>query len=109
MKLQVFSLCGLLLGMMACTNDTVVPASTAECAALGASFQADIQPVLKSTCGSAGCHPGYTTYAGVSRIATNGELKHEVITTRKMPPTGGLSSSQLQLISCWLEAGAPNN
>lgn len=109
MKLFAFASCWLLLGMMSCTNDTVVPASTAECAALATSFKTDVQPILNSKCGSAGCHPGYITYAGVSRIATNGTFKHEVITTKKMPPTGSLSSSQLQLISCWLEAGAPNN
>lgn len=109
MKWYVFALCSLLLGVMSCADDTVVPASTTECATLATSFKTDIQPILNSKCGSAGCHPNYTTYSGVSRIANNGELKYEVITTRKMPPTGNLSSSQLQLISCWLEAGAPNN
>lgn len=97
----------LLLIVSSCTNDTAVPATTTECASLAASFKTDVQPVLVSKCGS--CHSNYTSYSGVSRIVSNGQFKREVITTRSMPPSGNLSSSQLQLMSCWLESGAPNN
>jgi len=107
MKTYVMAGAVLLLSFSSCTNDAVVPASTTECASLAASFKTDIQPVLVSKCGS--CHSNYTAYSGVSRIVSNGQFQREVITTRNMPPSGSLSSSQLQLMSCWLNSGAPNN
>lgn len=80
----------------------------------GVSFASDIQPILNSFCNFPACHGAgngtrsWTNYANVSASAQNIKLR---TSAKAMPPAGqtALSDQQIQLIACWVDAGAKNN
>ena len=74
-----------------------------------ASFADDVNPIIESKCLS--CHsgtqfPDLRTYQGVSSNA--GIVKTQVV-NRTMPIGGTLTNAEIELISCWVDNGAPNN
>ncbi|MBI3501569.1 MAG: hypothetical protein HY063_07230 [Bacteroidetes bacterium] len=80
-----------------------------------------IQPIIQTSCINPGCHnpsagnySGYdlTTYALVKAKADAGRIQARVIDGNVngwMPQAGPLPQTQRDKISCWLQAGAPNN
>lgn len=82
-------------------------------------FAKHIKPIIDSKCVS--CHingtssgaPGdFTIFNDLQSKALNGSIKARVIDQLpSVMPQGGppLPQDQLDLIKCWLEAGAPNN
>jgi hypothetical protein len=78
-------------------------------------FATTILPLITSRCATAGCHdaassngPGpLTNYAQVfaSRVQIS-----SAVNANRMPQTGApLTSTQKLQITCWIDAGAPNN
>ncbi len=74
------------------------------------SWQNDILPIMASSCANAGCHDGITRrdwmdYDEVKRYAAS--IKQRTV-DRSMPFDGPpLSQEQINLIACWVDAGAP--
>jgi len=66
-----------------------------------------VQPLVSGKCG--GCHPGYTSYAGLKVVVDNGKLNNRVLVKQDMPPAGPLSPADRDKLKKWLDAGAPNN
>ncbi len=76
----------------------------------GPSFSATINPIISGNCATSGCHngsrsPNLTSY---SAIKANGSSIVSAI-NQNMPPGGGLSQTQINQITCWVNDGAPNN
>jgi hypothetical protein len=77
------------------------------------SFEADVNPIIQSSC-AATCHaagstngPGpLTSYSQIKNAA--GRIKAAVV-SGYMPKKGSLTRNQIRAISCWVDAGAPNN
>lgn len=84
----------------------------------------DVQPIIQQTCAYNGCHLGtapgvYTDYTGLLLDLESGLFAERVIQLRDdpnigMPPSYSpddrpqeLTDEQLNLISCWLDAGFP--
>ncbi len=117
-----------------CANDhgNPVPAE-ASCASAGQdtiSFQKDILPVFATSCATSGCHSGSTPSGNLNlentkayaQLAKKGSgylipsnptasvLYSQLISvSQPMPPTGKLSSCNIQLIENWISQGAKNN
>lgn len=78
------------------------------------SFAVNVHPIIQANCAIPDCHaagstngPGpLTTYAQIKNVAV--EIKSAVV-SRFMPKNGTLTTSQIRTISCWVDAGAPNN
>ena len=78
------------------------------------SFAVNVNPIIQANCAIPDCHaagstngPGaLTTYAQIKNVAV--EIKSAVV-SRFMPQNGSLTTSQIKTISCWVDAGAPNN
>jgi len=78
------------------------------------SFAVNVNPIIQTNCAISGCHaagstngPGaLTTYSQIKNVAV--QIKSAVV-SRFMPMNGSLTASQIQTISCWVDAGAPNN
>ncbi|OQP47007.1 hypothetical protein A4H97_05680 [Niastella yeongjuensis] len=98
-----------------CYNDKeeiLYGAST--CDGVNASFVADVNPIIQSSCAKPDCHaagstngPGaLTSYTQIKNAAT--QIKSAVV-SRFMPEDGSLTQSQIKSISCWVDSGAPNN
>lgn len=98
----------------------------AEAPAATVSFANDVMPIIQSRC--VNCHGGdrieesllMTTYANIMAGSENGpiivpgdpvnSLLVELITNQKMPKRGPkLTPPQVQIITEWVAAGAPNN
>ena len=85
------------------------------------SFAASILPILTTNCSySSNCHNSgsgfgdFTSYAGFSIDATNGNVMDRVIKFKNMPPTyasgpTSLSAQDIALIDKWIKQGALNN
>jgi hypothetical protein len=114
-KAVVLSSIILALGFAMCTNKKgqVAPTTAAPIGACDTvTYTKHIAPIISQACG---CHgPGFfkgdlTNYTGVKAKVDNGTFKKEVITNKTMPQGSSLSSKQLELITCWLDKGAPNS
>ena len=76
------------------------------------SWEKDILPIMKTSCATAGCHDGisrldWTDYDEVKRYALTIKQRTK---DRSMPFDGPpLSQEQIDLIACWVDAGAPGN
>ena len=92
----------------------------------GVSFSTDVLPIMESRC--VNCHGGERVYDGIDlstykeimAVSQNGpivipgnpeeSLLVEVVVTEEMPKRGPkLTPVQVQIISDWVAAGAPNN
>jgi hypothetical protein len=108
-------LTGTILLFNSCYNDKeeiLYPGATCDGAAT--SYTAHVQPIIQSVCAVSGCHatgstngPGaLTSYTQVKNAAV--QIKQAVV-SRFMPQNTTLSNAQIRSISCWVDAGAPNN
>lgn len=109
------------LGITACTKDNISPTTptNADCSSLMASYANDIQPIMNSSCAISGCHVAgfsngdFTNYSGLKTKVDNGTVKNRTIVQMNMPPANStgptLTTAQLDLLNCWIEAGAPEN
>ncbi len=85
------------------------------CTGVAASFSANVNPIIQTTCATdATCHgsgsangPGpLLTYTQISnaRIAIKASVANGT-----MPKTGSLTTAQKNTIICWVDAGGLNN
>jgi hypothetical protein len=115
-----FSAIMLIAFSLSCTKQADDPQVTPLNPCSTVTYKTDIAPIINQTCAIKSCHVSgtglgdYTTYAGLGKEATNGGFKKEVLTNKSMPPRNssgptGLTASQLEKFTCWINAGAPNN
>lgn len=73
-------------------------------------YALSIKPIIDNNCiqchGTGGNFPNLTTYNGTSANANS--VKAEVV-SRRMPQGGSLTTTEIEAISCWVDAGALNN
>ncbi len=77
------------------------------------SYQADVQPIIMTSCVVFGCHDGSVSnlpnFSNFSEVQANaGEIKSRT-QSRNMPRTGSLTQAQIDLIACWVDDGARDN
>lgn len=86
---------------------------TVDCSTV--TYSSKIKVIIDSKCATSGCHDAssvngdFRSYAGLSPVLLNGKFKNEVITKKTMPKGGTLSTTQIEEINCWLNAGALEN
>lgn len=114
---------------LSCSRDEVDPPEN-NCAE-DISYNNDVKEIIDATCAYSGCHDGaggegpnnYNNYAGMLVHLQSGSFKNRVIDqqddpTFGMPPdmsiypqslVDDLTEEQLEVITCWIEAGFPEN
>jgi hypothetical protein len=101
-----------LVGLGSCSNDDNFEPS---CGGVTSSFATDVKPIIDSNCATtSGCHasgsshgPGpLTTYAQISAAKNSISAS---IKNGSMPKTGSLTTTEKNLILCWIQSGATNN
>ena len=77
----------------------------------GISYQSTIEPIIKNNCATSGCHNGDVSIDLRSHavIKANASKIKTMINDRSMPPNNSLLSSDIELITCWINDGTPNN
>ena len=85
------------------------------CSSISAKFSTDVAPIISSKCATAGCHNAASaaggtvleTFAQISAKAVR--IRQRCIVEKTMPPGGGLSTSEIAILNCWISSGIPNN
>ena len=115
------------LFIMSCASDVVEPAES--CDIIVATYDTNVKDIIDQTCAYSGCHDGsggigpgnYNSYDGLLFDLENGSLGARVLTQKNNPSLGmppdksvypqsqqdSLSTIQLEILTCWLQAGFP--
>jgi mono/diheme cytochrome c family protein len=87
----------------------------AGCSVNPVSYATDVQPIILTNCSqNSGCH-GSGSFSGPGPLLNYNDVKEsaaevrDAVVTKRMPQVGSLTKAQIQTISCWVDAGAPNN
>jgi hypothetical protein len=100
-----------------CVNDTVPePVYPCDDLAVTPNYDNDIKSIIDTNCAFSGCHISgfnagdFSNYQGMESYLPI-RISEEVLGEKTMPPNGftALTQEELILISCWLEAGHPEN
>ena len=94
----------LVIAISSCQK-AVVP----KCDGTNSTYNGNMQALINSNCTNAGCHPNYATYNGIKSVLNDGSFKNHVISNKDMPRGSSLSTSDLNKIQCWIDAGYPQN
>jgi hypothetical protein len=74
------------------------------------SFADEVNPIIQLNCQVSGCHGDQqTSFGNYSEISSNAENIKTRTGNGTMPPSGALSSEDVQLIANWVDQGAPDN
>lgn len=76
------------------------------------SYVADIKPIIETKCLLSGCHgsdPGLPNWGLLSELQASAPEVKRRTRDRSMPATGTLTQQQIDLITCWVDDGAPSN
>jgi len=106
----------------ACTNDKTTEPTVIDCDTIDeVSFKNDVQPIMETSCSyNSNCHGdgSFTvvlkTYDQIKPHLESERFNERVLVNKDMPPSSvgddiKLTTTQLGLIECWLNAGYPNN
>lgn len=120
LKKNLFIFCTAVMAAVfisSCTYDKaeliIVPPISA-CDTITATFSADVQPIITSRCAVYECHDlsysgGYAFFEYPDIKAAIDKIQQQVIVLKLMPKDSPLTETELNLIKCWIEAGAQNN
>lgn len=98
-------------------EELLYPGSTqaVDCSTVPAKYSDNVSPIITGKCATATCHDPATASGGLvlqnySQVndALN-RIKARVTVEKTMPPTGPLSPTEINILKCWIESGAPNN
>jgi hypothetical protein len=94
-------------------NDNTEP-TTVDCSTVNTSFSASVSPLIMTSCAKSGCHatgssngPGaLTTY---TQIFNQRDRIRAAVASGQMPQDATFTAKQKATITCWIDAGAPQN
>jgi hypothetical protein len=85
-----------------------------DCSTITTTFSGSVLPLMTSSCAKSGCHntgssngPGALT--NYTQIFNSRVRIREVVAGGQMPQDATFSGTQKAIITCWIDAGAPNN
>jgi len=125
MKNLLFIVLVLLIPIIhACTYDNLDEPEF--CDTISATYDLNVKAIIDASCAYVSCHldnaaiGDFTTYSGMLSRLDNGLIEARVIIQKDDPAMGmppdyaangpiDLTQEQLDIISCWLEAGHPEN
>jgi len=88
---------------------------TVDCATVNASYAANVSPLIISKCSYAGCHNAGGAAGGLvlesyTQVANSaGGINQRCIIEKTMPPSNPLTPNEIAILTCWINAGTPNN
>jgi hypothetical protein len=115
-KKMAVALLGVGLLFNSCYNDKeeLLYPDGVNCSTIGAQYTANVSPIIQTRCAIGGCHdagsingPGeLTSYDKIKNAAV--KIRSAVV-SRLMPQGSSLTTTEIKIISCWVDSGAPNN
>lgn len=117
----LFLICLATMTVVSCTKDKRPPI-VVDCDDIPPVWNGEVKEIIDLTCAYVGCHIGggngvpgnYTSYGGISTALANEDFKIRTLDIRDMPPSYAsgakvLTDEQLNILTCWMEAGFPEN
>jgi uncharacterized membrane protein len=118
MKQKIFYCALSLLALTAsCTNkkESITPPANEVCGATPTSFSNDVHVIFQTSCAKSGCHNAASGAGGVvletydQIISKIDRIQQRALVEQTMPPTGPLSTKDINTIQCWINSGVLNN
>ena len=88
--------------------------TTVDCSTIAKNFSVNVLPLMQTSCAKSNCHaagsvngPGPLT--NYTQIFNNRVRIRDVVASGSMPQDATFSAQQKATITCWIDAGAPNN
>ncbi len=118
-SINLFIFAAALLALPGCyydKADLLYPAgSNTDCASNPAKYSTDVSPIIQSKCATSGCHDAATaaggavleSYTEVSALAAR--INQRSIVEKTMPAGTPLTATEINILSCWISSGTPNN
>lgn len=106
-----------ILVLAGCYNDKedlLYPVAV-DCSTVNASYATDVSPLVLSKCSYSGCHSAGSSAGGLvlenyTQIANSaGGINQTCIIEKTMPPSFPLTTNEIAILTCWINAGTPNN
>ena len=87
---------------------------TVDCSTITTTFSGTVKPLMTSGCAKPDCHASGSTNGPGALInytqIFNARVRiREVVASGAMPQDATFSAQQKAVITCWIDAGAPNN
>ncbi len=101
------SLFVLVLFFMLLSCSKPVSKTTPTCDGTASTYNSNIKSIIDNNCTNAGCHPNFSSYAGIKYVLGDGQFNSHVLMNQDMPRNGKLSTDELNKIQCWADAGYP--
>jgi len=101
------------------------------CDSIAASYNGDVKGIINASCAYAGCHSGgttanpgipvgsndFTNFTSLQSVIGSGTFNARAIEAQNMPPAAfvppgnptELTEEQLEILTCWRDAGYPEN
>ena len=86
------------------------------CDTANVSYSGSVKGIIETNCAVSGCHvpagtgPGnFALYSDVKARVDNGLFRSLVLVNQSMPPNIPLGDCELEQLSIWVNAGAPEN
>jgi len=108
--------------VVSCSDDGDDSKVDAICDQHTATYDGDVKEIINSSCAYAGCHVdnfasgNFTTYDGMKTHLDDGKFEDRVLILKNMPPDyapedkpSELTAEQLEILTCWKDAGYPEN
>jgi hypothetical protein len=116
-KLTSIAACIVLMVVLAiaCKKDSENDGSnTVDCGTITTTFSGTVLPLMRTSCAKSDCHasgstngPGaLTTYTQIFNARSQ---IRAAVASGFMPQDATFSAQQKAIITCWIDAGAPNN
>lgn len=87
---------------------------TVDCSTITTTFSGSVSPLIAASCAKSGCHNTGSTN-GVGALTTYTQIfnaKAQIrtaVASGSMPRDASFTATQKATITCWIDAGAPNN
>lgn len=84
------------------------------CSTVSAKFTSDVMPIINLSCATPSCHnsagAGGVILQNYDQVkAKIDRINQRVLISKTMPPSGALTPAEINILQCWINAGAPNN
>jgi uncharacterized membrane protein len=109
-RLAISFLSGILI-VASCSYDKELLSA---CGTTPSTFSANVMPLIQTRCATPQCHASGSTNIGgpftnYDQIKAKASRIREAVETGLMPKGSTLTQAEINMISCWVESGAPNN
>ncbi|THU36859.1 hypothetical protein FAM09_18005 [Niastella caeni] len=115
-KMLSLSACVLLLVVLvnACKKDSENDTPPVDCSTITTTFSGTVRPLMASSCAKPDCHASGSTngpgaLTNYTQIFNARAQIRTVVASGQMPQDATFSANQKAIITCWIDAGAPNN